>query len=113
MLSMEVEQTNGSIEPHRDTYIQGILMNTGRAPRSSKSLESKNALMQPGVALEQADRPETPDPREQKMHPSFMANLRFAGSWVRAEAALPRRLALCFATRTILRPGRTLDLGMR
>ncbi len=39
--------------------------------------------MQPGIVLSKDDAPETPDPKEQKVYQSFVAETQFVANWVK------------------------------
>ena len=64
-LGMEVEQDNGEIRLHLDTYIQEMLTEYQACIKKDSKL--KKVPMQPGVLLTNDDCPEIPDPREQTM----------------------------------------------
>ena len=82
-LGMEVEQKNGTIKLHLDTYIQEVLNDYKAVIK--KDLKPKQVPMQPGVILTNDDCPETPDPREQpeKLYRSCLAKIQFAAQWIR------------------------------
>ncbi len=61
---MEVEKDAESIRLHLDTYIQEILEEY--ISTIKKFVKPKQVPMQPGVALEHDDCPETPYPGEQE-----------------------------------------------
>ncbi len=68
-LGMEVEQERGEIHLHLDTYVQEML--TKYQAYIKKDVKLKKILMQPGVPLTNDDRPEIPDPLEQRMYQPF------------------------------------------
>ena len=61
-LCMEVEQDNGEIRLHLDTYVQEMLDEYKAFIK--RDLKPKQVPMQPGVILTNDNCPETPDPRE-------------------------------------------------
>ena len=84
-LGMEVEQKNGKIQLHLDTYIQEVLNDCKAVIK--KDLKPKQVPMQPGVILTNDNCPETPDPREQKLYRSCLAKIQFAAQWIRYDAS--------------------------
>jgi hypothetical protein len=84
-LGMEVEQKNGRIQLHLDTYIQEVLDDYKAVIK--KALKPKQVPMQPGVILTNDDCPETPDPREQKLYRSCLAKVQFAAQWIRYDVS--------------------------
>ena len=65
-LGMEVEQENGEIRLHLDTYVQEMLAEYQAYIK--KDVKPKKVPMQPGVLLTNDDCPEVPDPLEQRMY---------------------------------------------
>ena len=79
-LGMEIEDSNGNLMIHLDTYIQETLAEYKTTV--SKFLKPKQVPMQPENKLEIEDCPKIPDLVRQKMYRSFVAELHFAASWV-------------------------------
>jgi hypothetical protein len=65
-LGMEIEHDKMDLTIHLDTYVQETLVEYKAAV--SRFLKPKKVLMQPGVMLEQADCPKTPDQVKQKLY---------------------------------------------
>ena len=77
-LGMEVQQPVKVIKLHLDIYIQEVLKDYKEYIK--KSLWPKRVPMSPGLALDNMDCPDLPDPRKQKYYRSFVAKLQFAAS---------------------------------
>jgi hypothetical protein len=79
-LGLEVEQDKGQIRLHLDNYVNEMLGDYKAYIK--RDLKLKKTPMQPGVVLTKDDAPETPDPKEQKIYPSFVAKIQFVANWV-------------------------------
>ena len=64
---MEVEQEDGCIKLHLDTYVKEMIEEYKNYIK--RDLIHKQTPMQPGVVLTKDDCPQTPDPKEQKILP--------------------------------------------
>jgi len=80
-LGLEVEQLEGCIKLHLDTYIQELIAEYQLI--RPKSLKQKKVQMSPGLVLDTNDCPETPDPRLQKQYRSMVAKIQFVVHWIR------------------------------
>jgi hypothetical protein len=80
-LGLEVEQLDGCIKLHLDTYIQELIAEYQLI--RPKFLKPKKVPMAPGLVLETNDCPETPDPLLQKQYRSMVAKIQFAAHWIR------------------------------
>ena len=83
--SLEVEQEQGQIRLHLDTYVNEMLEEYKAYIK--RDLKPKKIPMQPGVVLTNDDAPETPDPKEQKIYISFVAKIQFVANWVRYDVS--------------------------
>ena len=79
-LGMEVEQEEGCIKLHLDTYVQGMLDEYKN--HIKRDLKPKKTPKQPGVVLTKDDCPETPHPKEQKFYRSMSAKVQFVAHWI-------------------------------
>ena len=70
---MEVEQEDGCIKLHLDTYVKEMIEEYKN--HIKRDLKPKQTPMQPGVVLTKDDCPETPDPKEQKFYRSIVQRL--------------------------------------
>ena len=84
-LGLEVEQEQGQIRLHLDTYVNEMLEEYKAYIK--RDLKPKKIPMQPGVVLTKDDVPETPDPKEQKIYRSFVAKLQFVANWIRYDVS--------------------------
>ncbi len=84
-LGLEVEQDKGQIRQHFDTYVNEMLKEYKAYIK--RDLKPKQMPMQPRVVLTKDDAPETPDPKEQKIDRSFVAQIQFVANWVRYDAS--------------------------
>ena len=84
-LGMEVEQEDGCIKLHLDTYVKEMIEEYKN--HIKRDLKPKQTPMQPGVVLTKDDCPETPDPKEQKFYRSMSAKTQFVGHWIRFDVS--------------------------
>ena len=84
-LGMEVEQEDGCIKLHLDTYVKEMIEEYKNYIK--RDLKPKQTPMQPGVVLTKDDCPETPDPKEQKFYRSMSAKTQFVGHWIRFDVS--------------------------
>ena len=84
-LGMEVEQEDGCIKLHLDTYVKEMIEEYKNYIK--RDLKPKQTPMQPGVVLTKDDCPETPNPKEQKFYRSMSAKTQFVGHWIRFDVS--------------------------
>ena len=84
-LGMEVQQEDGCIKLHLDTYVKEMLDEYKN--HIKQDLRPKQTPMQPGVVLTKDDCTETTNPKEQKFYRSMSAKVQFVADWIRFDVS--------------------------
>ena len=84
-LGMDIEQEDGYIKLHLDTYMQEMLDEYKN--HIKWDLKPKKIPMQPGVIMTKDDCQETPDPKELKFYRSMRAKVHFVAHWIRFDVS--------------------------